>query len=97
MKTSPSPILQDWFIIIAPDHLRLRGFVYGHPLQLDGKEVETSRLVNVAGRFATTSSGTIYRLGRVQPRYRRWLNEAGIFYDPKQPIIMRDDGGSTPP
>ena len=56
--------------------LRLTGRVTGHPnlRHLDGKEIITSSVVGTSGRTVTTKN-TLYRLGKIDPCYRKWLKE----------------------
>lgn len=67
----------------------LVGKVYGHPRKADGKVVRTSGIVAAQGREVKTSSGTTYRLGAIDPKYRQWMRDNGIEYNPKQPIKVR--------
>ena len=71
--------------------VRLHGIVTCHPYKEDGHEVTTTRVVEVKGRVITTRSGTVYRLGKIHPTYRRWLKMAGIPYDPQCPIVVRGE------
>ena len=48
--------------------------------------IRTSAVVDVSGRTFTTNSGTVYRLGRIDPKFRAWLRKEGREYDPKRPI-----------
>jgi hypothetical protein len=90
--------LQDWSCWSDPyaaPEIRttcLVGRVYGHHREPDGKKVKTSRIVDADGRLVTTSSGTVYRLGRIDPKYRRWLRKEGREYDPGRPILIKDRG-----
>jgi len=89
--------LDDWSVNAKPHYppgtIYLSGRVSGHPSDChhDGKRVDTSRVATVDGRTIMTSSGTVYRLGRVSAKYRRWLRAHGIPYDPKCPIVLRGD------
>jgi hypothetical protein len=64
----------------------LAGEVYGHPKKADGSLVKTSAIEKIDGRIITTESGSVYRLGRISRKYRRWLRKEGIEYDRKNPI-----------
>jgi len=66
--------------------LRLHGKVYGHPKFEDGKEVTTGPVVNAEGRVITTSSGSVYKLGSIEPEYREWLKTDTPDWDWKNPI-----------
>lgn len=88
--------LQNWSCwsdpYLAPEIrvTHLVGRVYGHHRKEDGTRVRTSRIVDAAGRLVTTSSGTVYRLGTIDPKYRRWLRKEGRDYDPRRPILIRE-------
>ncbi len=43
--------------------------MYGHPNHDDGKEVSTSRIINVDDGLVFTKSGSVYELGSVDPDY----------------------------
>lgn len=87
-------IIQEWAVhadpFAAPELRRvyLHGRVYGHPREGDGKSVITSKIRDSKGRIVTTESGTVYRLGRINRKYRRYLKKEGIPYDPRNPIKM---------
>lgn len=92
----PAPVrLEQWSVYLdpfkAPESCdkRLVGRVYGHKRHKDGKMVTTSRFVAASGRVVTTASGTVYRLGRICPKYRAWLRENGIPYDSKRPVRVK--------
>lgn len=72
----------------APELLprALTGIVFGHPGHQDGKHVTTSQIVAVYKRTVTTRSGTTYRLGPIDRRYRAFLRKQGIPFDPACPI-----------
>ena len=67
---------------------RLKGIPTGHPRKQDGKTIYTSPVVSVDGRKVTTRSGTVYRLGRIDPLYRKWLRDQGLEYHPRDPIKL---------
>lgn len=54
----------------------------------EGEQIRTSRLVSSEGRVVTTKSGSRYKLGRVCPRYRKWLTDQGLEYDRRQPVKL---------
>ena len=64
----------------------LVGYCYGHPRKSDGGHVQTTRIVSVKGRIVTTSSGSTYRLGRIDPKYRAFLRAQGWPYNRHTPI-----------
>jgi len=68
--------------------MRLQGVVYGHSRKPDGKRVTTSHIVAVQGRCVKTNSGTVYRLGTVEPAYRAFLREHRPNWDWRKPITI---------
>lgn len=65
----------------------LKGDVYGHPRCEDGKNVTTSHIVNIDGNKVTTSSGTVYELGKPDCEFIKWCVEYGCHVPtPKEPI-----------
>jgi hypothetical protein len=65
----------------------LRGFIVNHPVyRRDIQNGLTSDIVKSDGRYVTTRSGTLYWLGKINPKYRKFLNQAGYYYDTKNPI-----------
>jgi hypothetical protein len=90
--------LQDWFVRFSPNRpyaapevssTCLAGIVTGHPRKRDGKHVITSRIAAAEGRVVTTKSGTRYRLGCINRKYRRWLRKQKLEYKPKQPVTVK--------
>lgn len=77
---------------IAPElaPVCLYGKCYDHPRQPDGKCVLTSPIVAVDGRRVTTKSGTVYELGRIDPKYRAWLREHRPGWDWRKPIMAKE-------
>ena len=57
-------------------------------LRGEDKKIRTSPVKGCRGRVVTTQSGTEYRLGRIDPRFRGWLKKAGIVYAQSQPISI---------
>lgn len=70
--------------------IHLVGIVYNHPdpRHHNGKEIITSFIVNVSGRYITTRSGSIYYLGEVDKEYKDWMDKNNINFDPENPIKM---------
>jgi hypothetical protein len=64
----------------------ISGVVNGHPHHADGRKLRVGPIVYVKGRLIRTTSGTLYRLGRIDPRYRMWLRDQHLDYNPKQPL-----------
>jgi hypothetical protein len=72
--------LQHWSLHSRPlgewqspeqDGVRVFGYVYGHPLHRDGKEVLTSPVIRCSANRIVTRSGSEYELGAVNPAYER--------------------------
>ena len=88
---SPRATLHRWAVEVGGDRytapeLRRTRIRADHPGGKVGVYIVTSSLTGSEGRLVRTSSGSVYRLGRVHPRYRRWLRRHGIAYDPRQPV-----------
>ncbi len=70
--------------------LYLKGTVTGHPHKEDGSKIRTSGVHIIAGRFITTDSGSLYRLGEAEPEYLKWLQDTypakAAEFDPENPI-----------
>lgn len=92
-------VLHDWAVMAGPSNYfeapelwepRLVGAVYGHPdpRHPDGKRIQTSRIAAAEGRVVTTQRGTRYRLGRIDPRYRSWLQDHRPRWDWRRPITV---------
>jgi hypothetical protein len=56
---------------------------------LNGVTISTSPPVMSDGRYILTESGSVYRLGTVYPKYRKWLKDHGIAYDKSHPFKIR--------
>ena len=71
----------------APEQLtsHLRGFVKDHP-KLGDSEICTSRIEKVDGRFVQTRSGSIYYLGNIDKKYRKFLKQIRPNWDHRHPI-----------
>ena len=54
--------------------ISLKGEIKGHPTHRDGY-VRTSDIVGVKDRFVFTKTGSVYRLGRISKKYRKWLKK----------------------
>jgi hypothetical protein len=61
------------------------GLVYGHPQQPDGKSVKTSPIVAAKGRLVWTEH-TVYELGKIDRKYRKWLRENRPDWDWRNPV-----------
>ena len=77
----------------APElsRLRLHGMVFGHPRFPDGKEVRTSSIQNVNGRVIKTRN-SIYKLGRIDPGFRKFLKIERPKWDWRKPITIIEHG-----
>jgi len=92
-------LIQDWSITTRslispytpPEMIKscLRGSVVDHPRFPGIQFVTTSSIANVKKRIITTSSGTIYRLGKISNPYRKWLKKNRPNWDWRKPITMR--------
>lgn len=52
-------------------------------------QVMTSYIVAVDGKLITTRSGSVYRLGEIDPEYRKYLAEERPNWDPENPITIK--------
>lgn len=91
--------LENWATIATPDpwlapelqRLHLVGEVYSHsnPERFpDGKSIRTSYVVEVKGRIVKTWSGSVYRLGKIDPAFRKFLKKKRPDWDWRNPITM---------
>jgi len=86
--------INDWSITgretpyTAPELIKriIAGKVYGHHRFPDGSSVFTSSIKKVKGRKITTSSGSEYRLGKIDPKYRKWLKKERPDWDWRNPV-----------
>ena len=60
--------------------------MFGSPKFVDGKFIVTSEVVGINGRNITTKSGTVYYLGKIDPKYRRFLKTNRPNWDWRNPI-----------
>lgn len=67
----------------------LQGEAQNHP-RLGKSPVITSPIVGIDGRKITTESGTVYRLGKIDPKYRTWLRKNRPDWDWRKPIQLLD-------
>lgn len=66
----------------------LQGNVSGHPDMDDGEFVHTSPIAKANGQLITTESGTLYRLGKIDPKFREFLKTDRPNWDPENPITI---------
>lgn len=78
----------------APELVRLylRGFAHDHP-KLGSQEIQTSAVINFhlgknGARLVTTKSGSVYLLGKINPKYRKWLKKHYPNWNWREPIKM---------
>lgn len=88
-------IINDWAVTKDPYQapevagIHLNGRVMNHPNHSVGHVITTSRVVDAKGRYVWTKSGTLYRLGRVNEKYRKFMRDNGIEYNAKNPIKVK--------
>lgn len=89
--------LRNWSVVIRPSRsnpykeprIRLGGLVSGHKDHYDGKDIVTSKIATVNGRFVTVESGNVYELvGDPEPAYLDYLRSTGKAYDAVNPITL---------
>lgn len=51
-----------------------------------GHRVLTTPILSAVGRVVTTESGSVYKLGEIEPGYLEWMQENGIACDPERPV-----------
>lgn len=71
----------------------LVGTVHDHPKWPpsefpEGRRIETSAILNAEGRYVRTRS-RVYYLGEPDPTYLAYLEEAGLPFDPENPVTVR--------
>ena len=93
-KIEPSVRIECWSTIeeqnnpfLPPEvkDLRIRGRVYGHPGQIDGSLIKTSRIQSIQGKVIYTLN-TLYELGEPDPDFIKWMKSEGISFNPDEPI-----------
>lgn len=95
----PVTKLENWATITSPDpwlapelqRLYLVGTVYNHSdpeRHPDGKEIRTSYIVEAQGRVVKTASGSVYKLGRIDPDFREFLRTERPGWDWRNPITV---------
>jgi hypothetical protein len=70
--------------------LCLKGDVYGHEGFRDGDSVRTSRVVEIKGRIVYTVSGSVYKLGRIDPKFRKFLRKHRPNWNWRNPITIKN-------
>lgn len=99
MTTNGLAIVHNWSIccdgpqvdFTSPEMLaiKLQGTVYGHPSIRDGQSMVSSKIVEIKARKVWTQSGTKYRLGRIDPEYRKWLKSNYPSWNWRLPISIK--------
>ena len=71
----------------APEQitLHLQGIAENHP-RLGKGPITSSPIVKVNGRRVFTKSGSIYRLGKIDKKFRKYLREIRPQWDWREPI-----------
>lgn len=92
------PELDDWCVTMkdyspyTPPEcitISLHGLVSGHDRFTDGEYVLTSRIVSANKRKIGTQSGSVYTLGYINKRFRKWLKKERPDWDYRNPIKMK--------
>ena len=73
--------IDNWSI----ERMRLRGYVSDHP-RLGCGEVLTSRIIKIDKRTVYTYSGSIYRLGKINPNFKTFLKEVNNNWNWRKPL-----------
>ena len=96
-KRKVTGFLDDWSLVVGTsvdvysDPARqcrfLRGTIFHHKDHIDGKNLSTSCVVKIDGRFITTKSGSVYELGEPVEEYVDWCKQTGCHIPTeKEPI-----------
>ena len=90
--------LENWATVVtsiwlAPEvqRLHLAGTVYNHSdsdRHPDGKEIRTSYIVEAKGRIVKTVSGSVYKLGKIDPEFRKFLKKERPDWDWRNPVTV---------
>jgi len=100
-KLSPVLKINNWSITSRDDNpylapelraISLKGCINHHPVLGDrsGKgDVVTSPIMEVKGRFVLTKSNHLYKLGKIDPKYRRWLRKNRPNWNWRKPITIK--------
>lgn len=89
------PRLEGWSVVTtaspytAPEAIypHLQGTVYDNPNFEDGTFVTTSHITRADGRKIQTWHGTIYELGKVDPKYQEAYPDRDL--DGPNPILIK--------
>jgi hypothetical protein len=67
------------------ERTRLHGHVSDHP-RLGAGAVITSRIVKIDKRIVYTYSGSIYKLGKIKPNFKKLLKKFNSGWDWRKPL-----------
>ena len=90
--------INNWSVIVSPgspyNAPEMRGIcvcgnIKNNILIEDGHDVLTSTVKKVYHRVIHTVSGSRYRLGTINPKYRKWLRENRPNWNWRQPITLK--------
>ena len=65
----------------------LAGYAFKHPKVSDGTYIHTSAIVSTEKRLVVTCDA-IYKLGIIDPKYRRWLRGVRPEWNHRKPIAV---------
>lgn len=87
-----SSVGKDAYMAPELEPIRLKGFIEGHPTismarQRKSKGVATSAIVAFEGRIVKCVSRK-YRLGRIDPGYRKWLKANRPLWNWRRPLTV---------
>jgi len=87
-------VVEDYDPYMAPEcrKSRLQGTVYGHPKHEDGKVLVTSSIkkIDPVNKTVTTSSGSVYELGAVDPEWEKQFPDAANRFWNNNPQLVGD-------
>lgn len=91
MKTIERAI-ENWSVHRESDRYKapecLENVLYGI---VDGEKITTSAIVASQGTKVQTASGSVYRLGTIDPNYLAWMKVHKLEYDKNDPIKEVDE------
>ena len=78
-------------LYIAPELItvHLIGDAIAHP-KLGSRTIKTSAIVDAKKRIVYTKSGSEYKLGWINPEYRRWIKKNYGEWDWRNPIKVKE-------
>lgn len=94
MEKKEVMIINNWSVTGNPYQapecrtIHLHGYVENHP-RLGSTVVSTSRIIKIVGhRKVETRSGSVYKLGRIDKKYRSFLKKIRPEWNWRNPIII---------